>query len=73
MTSNKNEVKQHQINMPSQDKGVGYEEVKYQMEGLTLNNDAKYEKLNYKLEGSTEEVIIPEELLQVSAEEENIK
>jgi uncharacterized protein YlaN (UPF0358 family) len=73
MTSSKNEVKQHQINMPSQDKGAGYEEVKYQMEGLTLDNDAKYEKLDYRLEGSTEEVIIPEEVPQVSAEQENIK
>lgn len=73
MTSNKKEVEQHQINMPSQANGSGYEEVKYQMEGLALDNDAKYEKLNYIREGSTEEVIIPDEVPQVNQEQENIK
>ena len=73
MSSNRNEVMQHQINMPSYDNANRYEEVKSHMMGLTLDNDAKYEKLNYNLEGSTEEVVIPDDVPQISPEQENAK
>lgn len=73
MISNKSNTMQQQINMPSLDNGGRYEEVKYQMEGLALGNDAKYEKLNYNLEGSTEEVVIPDDVPQVSPELEHAK
>ena len=73
MSSNKNEVMQHQINMPSYDNANRYEEVKSHLIGFALDNDAKYEKLNYNLEGSTEEVVIPEDVPQISVEQENAK
>ena len=77
MTSNRNAIMHQQINMPSLGNGVKYEKLNYQMEGLTLDNfvgeAAKYEELKYNLEGSTEEVVIPEDIPQVNAEQEQVK